>query len=137
VPEYTRPATWEDLKRLATLLNEAHADYALVGGYAIAAHGFSRQSEDIGEAIGQRFDQSCRLSQILIGLGARRAPQLRHDELVSREAFRNLETGLSQHVDEGRQPGKRKLLAACNIDVLGRVSQRPHAKCVEQRAVRV
>jgi hypothetical protein len=28
---------------VATLLNEAHADYALVGGYAIAAHGFSRQ----------------------------------------------------------------------------------------------
>lgn len=47
MPEYTRPATWEDLKRLARLLNEAHAEYALVGGYAIASHGFSRQSEDI------------------------------------------------------------------------------------------
>jgi hypothetical protein len=47
VPEYTRPATWEDLKRLAKLLNDAHAEYALVGGYAIASHGFSRQSEDI------------------------------------------------------------------------------------------
>lgn len=45
--EYTRPATWEDLKRLAKLLNEARAEYALVGGYAIASHGFSRQSEDI------------------------------------------------------------------------------------------
>jgi hypothetical protein len=47
VPEYTRPATWEDLKRLARLLDEARAEYALVGGYAIASHGFSRQSEDI------------------------------------------------------------------------------------------
>lgn len=47
MPEYTRPATWEDLKGLARLLNEAHAEYALVGGYAIASHGFSRQSEDI------------------------------------------------------------------------------------------
>jgi ABC-type glycerol-3-phosphate transport system substrate-binding protein len=47
VAEYTRPATWEDLKRLAALLNESQADYALVGGYAIAAHGFIRQTEDI------------------------------------------------------------------------------------------
>lgn len=47
MPEYTRPATWDDLKRLATLLNDAHAEYALVGGYAIASHGFNRQSEDI------------------------------------------------------------------------------------------
>jgi len=47
VPEYTRPATWEDLKALARALNDAHVDYALVGGYAIAAHGFNRFSEDI------------------------------------------------------------------------------------------
>jgi hypothetical protein len=36
VPEYTRPATWEDLKMLAQLLNEAQVEYALVGGYAQA-----------------------------------------------------------------------------------------------------
>ena len=45
--EYTRPATWEDLKTLARYLEEAGVDYALVGGYAIAAHGFNRFSEDI------------------------------------------------------------------------------------------
>ena len=45
--EYTRPATWEDLKTLAQRLNEAQVEYALVGGYAIAVHGFNRQSEDI------------------------------------------------------------------------------------------
>jgi hypothetical protein len=37
----------EDVKRLAQLLNEAGVEYALVGGYAIAAHGFNRFSEDI------------------------------------------------------------------------------------------
>jgi ABC-type glycerol-3-phosphate transport system substrate-binding protein len=47
VPEFTRPATWEDLKALARRLNEAGVHYALVGGYAIAAHGFNRFSEDI------------------------------------------------------------------------------------------
>jgi ABC-type glycerol-3-phosphate transport system substrate-binding protein len=47
VTDYTRPATWDDVKQLARLLNEAGVEYALVGGYAIAAHGFNRFSEDI------------------------------------------------------------------------------------------
>ncbi len=29
MPEYTRPATWEDLKRLAGLLDEVRVEYAL------------------------------------------------------------------------------------------------------------
>jgi hypothetical protein len=45
--DYTRPATWDDLKQIARYLDEAGARYALVGGYAIAAHGFVRFSEDI------------------------------------------------------------------------------------------
>ena len=44
---YTRPATWDDLKAIARYLDEAGASYALVGGYALAAHGFSRFTEDI------------------------------------------------------------------------------------------
>jgi len=60
VPEYTRPATWEDLKQLAKLLHEAHADYALVGGYAIASHGFSRQSEDIDLLVNPTAENSRR-----------------------------------------------------------------------------
>ena len=45
--EYTRPATWEDVKRLARYLEEAGAEYALIGGYALAANGLLRQTEDI------------------------------------------------------------------------------------------
>lgn len=60
MPEYTRPATWEDLKRLAQLLNEAGAEYALVGGYAIASHGFSRQSEDIDLLVNPAAENSRR-----------------------------------------------------------------------------
>ena len=45
--EFTRPATWQDVLRVVNYLDEAGADYALVGGYAIAAHGFNRFSEDI------------------------------------------------------------------------------------------
>jgi hypothetical protein len=45
--EYTRPATWDDLKLVARHLNEAEVEYALIGGYAIAAHGYNRFSEDL------------------------------------------------------------------------------------------
>jgi hypothetical protein len=47
VTEFTRPATWEDLKLLARALNSEGARYALIGGYAIAAHGYNRFSEDL------------------------------------------------------------------------------------------
>lgn len=60
MPEYTRPATWEDLKRLARLLHEANAEYALVGGYAIASHGFNRQSEDIDLLVNPAVENSRR-----------------------------------------------------------------------------
>ena len=45
--EFTRPATWEDVKRLARYLEEAAVEYALIGGYALAAHGLVRATEDI------------------------------------------------------------------------------------------
>ena len=47
MPEYTRPATWEDVKQLARYFDEAGADYAIIGGYALAAHGLVRFTEDI------------------------------------------------------------------------------------------
>lgn len=75
MPEYTRPATWEDLKRLAQLLNEAGAEYALVGGYAIASHGFSRQSEDIDLLVNPAAENSRRwiVALSLLPDGATRA----------------------------------------------------------------
>jgi predicted nucleotidyltransferase len=45
--EYTRPATWEDVKTVARHLNEAGCRYAIIGGYAIAAHGYVRFTEDV------------------------------------------------------------------------------------------
>jgi len=45
--EYTRPATWEDVRTLASHLNEAGVAYALVGGYALGAHGYNRFTEDV------------------------------------------------------------------------------------------
>lgn len=60
VTEYTRPATWDDVKKLARLLNEAGVEYALVGGYAIAAHGFNRFSEDVDILVNPTAENSRR-----------------------------------------------------------------------------
>ena len=47
VPRFTRPATWEDVKLLARYFDEAGVEYAVIGGYALAAHGLSRFTQDI------------------------------------------------------------------------------------------
>jgi predicted nucleotidyltransferase len=45
--EYSRPATLDDLKKLVTSLNEQRAEYLLIGGYALFAHGYHRATTDI------------------------------------------------------------------------------------------
>jgi hypothetical protein len=45
--EYTRPATWEDVLAVVALFEAHEVAYALIGGYAIAAHGYVRFSEDV------------------------------------------------------------------------------------------
>jgi predicted nucleotidyltransferase len=45
--QITRPATLEDLKTLLRSLNANSVDYLLIGGYALAAHGYQRATTDI------------------------------------------------------------------------------------------
>lgn len=45
--EYSRPATLDDLKTLLRSLHQHHVDYFLIGGYALAAHGYQRATTDI------------------------------------------------------------------------------------------
>lgn len=58
--EYTRPATWDDVKAVARYLEEAGVDYALVGGYALGVHGFNRFTEDIDILVDPRAENSKR-----------------------------------------------------------------------------
>lgn len=44
---FPRPATIEDLKKVIKSLNDNKADYLLIGGYAIQAHGYIRTTTDI------------------------------------------------------------------------------------------
>lgn len=45
--EFSRPATLEDLKTLIRSLNQQGAEYLLIGGYALFAHGYHRATTDI------------------------------------------------------------------------------------------
>lgn len=45
--EYSRPATLDDLKLLLNSLNSHGVEYLLVGGYALAAHGYPRATAGI------------------------------------------------------------------------------------------
>lgn len=59
-PEYTRPATWDDVLTVARLLNRQGARYALVGGYALAAHGHVRMTQDVDIAVAPDPDNARR-----------------------------------------------------------------------------
>lgn len=58
--QYTRPATWEDVKTVARHLNAAGVEYALAGGYALSAHGYNRFTEDIDLLVNPSAENSRR-----------------------------------------------------------------------------
>ncbi len=57
----TRPATWDDVARVAGLLEEANVRYALIGGYALAANRLVRATTDIDLLVDASPDNAGRL----------------------------------------------------------------------------
>jgi hypothetical protein len=64
--EFSRPATLDDLKRLLRALSEQHADYLLIGGYALYAHGYHRATTDIDILVPARRDAGERIRDALM-----------------------------------------------------------------------
>lgn len=64
--EYCRPATLEDLKTLISSLNKQAADYLLIGGYALFAHGYHRATTDIDLLVPATRKAGERLKQALM-----------------------------------------------------------------------
>jgi hypothetical protein len=58
--QYTRPATWEDVKTVVRYLDAAGVEYTLVGGYALGLHGFNRFTEDIDVLVNPSAENSRR-----------------------------------------------------------------------------
>lgn len=87
MPEFTRPATWEDVKLVARYFNEAGVEYALIGAYALAAHGIVRLTEDIDVLVNPAAANSRRWIVALARLpdGAARELQADPDVFASQE----------------------------------------------------
>ena len=80
--DYTRPATWQDVKTVARYLEEAGVEYALVGGYALSAHGFNRFTEDIDLLVNPSAENSRRWV-----LALSRLPDAAAAELADTDVF--------------------------------------------------
>jgi len=84
--ETTRPATWTDLLALARSLRETGARYALIGGYALAAHGYNRYSEDLDILVDPSRDNAPRWIDALALLPDAAAVELRgQNDIFERE----------------------------------------------------
>jgi predicted nucleotidyltransferase len=74
--QFSRPATLNDLKQLVNALNEAGADYLLIGGYALAAHGYQRATVDIDLAVPATAEAGERVKSALMVLPDQAAKDL-------------------------------------------------------------
>jgi predicted nucleotidyltransferase len=74
--EYSRPATLEDLKLLLRSLNAHAVDYLLIGGYALAAHGYQRATTDIDVLVRATAESGQRVKDALMILPDRAAKDL-------------------------------------------------------------
>lgn len=66
--QFSRPATLEDLKTLIRALNERQAEYLLIGGYALFAHGYHRATTDIDLLVPATREAGERTKQALMVL---------------------------------------------------------------------
>lgn len=79
-PLFTRPATWNDVLELARLLERHRVRYVLVGGYALAAHGYVRMTQDIDIAVAPTFENSARWIAALSDLPDHAAAEMAGEE---------------------------------------------------------
>jgi len=86
--EFTRPATLDDLKLLQRSLNEHGVDYLLIGGYALAAHGYQRATTDIDVLARATVESGQRIKDALMILPDRVAKDLEPDWFEEGENIR-------------------------------------------------
>ena len=70
---FSRPASLEDLKNLLRSLNDRGADYLLIGGYALAAHGYQRATIDIDLLVPATSQAGAKVKEALMILPDRAA----------------------------------------------------------------
>ena len=74
--EFSRPATLEDLKALIEALNRQGAEYLLIGGYALFAHGYHRATVDIDVLVPATRQSGEKVKQALMVLPDQAAKEI-------------------------------------------------------------
>lgn len=64
--QFSRPATLDDLKLLLRSFNDHDVDYLLIGGYALAAHGYQRATTDIDVVISPSVESGRKVIKALM-----------------------------------------------------------------------
>ena len=83
-----RPATLEDLKKVLAALHKEGADYLLIGGYALLAHGYPRATVDIDLIVPARRDAAEPIRRALLVLADRSARELAPEWFEEGEGIR-------------------------------------------------
>lgn len=74
--ELTRAATLDDLKALVRSMDSNGLDYLLIGGYALAAHGYQRATTDIDVMVAPTLEAGERMKAALMILPDRAAKDI-------------------------------------------------------------
>ena len=84
----SRAATLDDLKRLLSALNAESADYLLIGGYALLAHGYARATVDIDLLVPARREAAEPIRRALLVLADKSARDLAPEWFEEGEGIR-------------------------------------------------
>jgi hypothetical protein len=85
--ERTRAATYEDVLRVAQLLEEEHVEYAVIGGYALALQGIVRLTEDVDILVEPSVENARRWVRALSKLPDGAAKELVGDDTLHQEPY--------------------------------------------------
>jgi hypothetical protein len=85
--ERTRAATYQDVLRIAELLEGEHVEYALIGGYALALQGIVRLTEDVDILVEPTIENARRWVRALSKLPDGAAKELIGDDTLHDEPY--------------------------------------------------
>jgi hypothetical protein len=85
--ERTRAATYDDVLRVAQLLEAEHVQYALIGGYALALQGIVRLTEDVDILVEPTEENARRWVRALSKLPDGAAKELVGDNTLHTELY--------------------------------------------------
>lgn len=86
--DFARPATLDDLKQLLRSLNDHGVEYLLIGGYALAAHGYQRATTDIDVLVAKGYVSGEKVKRALLVLPDQAARELKPEWFEEEENIR-------------------------------------------------